>query len=106
VLIAAELCRVSPPRRGAVAQHLATLNTKARFVVFSMDQQGIVRADICVELAYASAYEPLIALALVRLFAAIDRHAELVFAAMKRSAKQPSRVEREAAEIIARLDDG
>lgn len=102
VLIEGELCRVPPQRRASVALHLAELDAKYEFVVFSMTN-GIARADVSVDLTFCADPEALVALSFVRLVEAVHEEYAGILRICEKKRSSPSRAEKEALAIVNKL---
>lgn len=70
-LIETEICPVLPQARSETALTLAELNSRYSFVTFSLHDNRVI-ADTCVEFAFCSNIQELIALSLLRFFAVIE----------------------------------
>jgi hypothetical protein len=105
VMLGAEICAVASRRRGEVAVLIAGYNARYKYITFSMASEGTVVVDICVDLAFFTSAEIAVERSIVRVLQALsETYEEVVAAARKKGGRSLSRVEREASEIIRRLE--
>ena len=101
-MLSAYICRVPGPRRTAVALRIAELNCRFKFVTFSMDHDGEVAIDVCVELGCGGDLQSMVGIAFGRLLVAIEQGFGAIVedAFPQRTAKKRSKVEKEVESIL------
>ena len=106
VLMHLQLCIVPPARRPQVALHLADLNTRYRFVTFSMTDAGEVRVDVGVQLlgVVAQMQSTLVEVGFKRLLHAFWHSGDEVLQTALTRKRQRSRVEREVNQVLRNID--